>query len=168
MLCTALFAQNYRCDWNVVDQGGGLMTSTNFRATPSVGQTAIGLISSSNYQAFIGFWQIDTAGTGIQEEKPWRQDAPLATVLYAPAPNPSAGSAQIRYSLATESQVTLRLFDLTGRSRLTLVSSRQEPGKYSVALAPHSSSGTTRLSSGIYFLKMRAGDYQRTEKVIIE
>jgi hypothetical protein len=162
------FAQNYRCDWNVVGQGGGEMSSTNYRVGTTVGQTAIGLTTSTAYQAFIGFWQIDTAGSGIQEEKPWQQAEPFTTRLFAPTPNPCAGSAQIRYSLSTESHVMLRLFDLTGRCRVTLVNSTHKAGKYSIPLGRHSSAGTARLSSGIYFLKMQAGDYQRTEKLIIE
>ena len=68
-----LLAQTYQCNWSVVDQGGGLLSSTSFRATPSVGQTAIGVITSTNFQGFIGFWQIDTAGVGIQEDRRWNQ-----------------------------------------------------------------------------------------------
>jgi hypothetical protein len=162
-LAMSLPAQNYRCDWYVLDQGGGTMTSTSYRAMPSVGQTAIGIITSTSYQAFIGFWQIDTAGTGIQEEKPWQQGAPLMTMLYAPAPNPCVGPALIRYSLAAEAHVSLRLFDLSGRCVRTLVDGAQRPGRYS-AFIPHPSS----LSKGVYFLKMKAGEYQATRKLILQ
>lgn len=160
--CTALLAQNYRCDWSVVGQGGGVMTSTSFQAGTTVGQTAIGLTASTAYQAFVGFWQIDTTTTGVREENHWSAGGSLVTMLYAPAPNPCAGIAQIRYSLATDEHVSLRLFDISGRCVRTLVAGSQRPGSYS-SLIPHPST----LSRGVYFLKMRAGDYLATRKLVL-
>jgi hypothetical protein len=157
-----LFAQNYQCNWSVFDQGGGLMTSTSFKATPSVGQTAIGIITSTSFQGFIGFWQIDTAGVGIQEENHWNATEPLVTMLYSPFPNPCAGNAQIRYSLTIESRVSLQLFDLTGRNVATLVNGTQPAGRYSVPLS------SVRLSAGVYFVKLQAGNYCSTRKLIVE
>src|SRR5512136_2852646 len=82
--CSLCFAQNYRCDWNVVGQGGGSMSSASYQAGTTVGQTAVGQIAGTAYQAFIGFWQIDTTSTGIQEERQWSEQQPLTTMLYAP------------------------------------------------------------------------------------
>lgn len=162
------FAQNYQCNWSVIDQGGGLMSSTAFRATPSVGQTAIGIITSTNFQGFIGFWQIDTAASGVREDEHWTVESPLVTRLFDPAPNPGPGNALIRYSLATETHVTLRLFDLAGRNVAVLVNAVQRAGQYSVPLTPHSAFRTPHLSSGVYFLKFRTEDYQATRKLIIQ
>jgi hypothetical protein len=161
-LCgSVLFAQNYQCNWSVVDQGGGLMTSTSYRATPSVGQTAIGLISSTGYQAYIGFWQIDTATSGIHEESRGQAEAPLVTMLYAPFPNPLSSSCVLRYSLSAGTHVSLQLFDLTGRSVEVLVNSTQQPGRYSLAL-------NRPLARGVYFLALRTADYQATRKLILQ
>jgi len=159
-----LFAQNYQCNWSVFDQGGGLMSSTNFRATPSVGQTAIGVITSTNFQGFIGFWQIDTAGVGIQEDQHWNTAEPLVTALFAPFPNPAprSGNVNARYSLAAASRVSLQLFDLTGRNVATLVNGTQPAGRYSVPLT------SARPVAGVYFLKLRAGDYSATRKLVVE
>jgi hypothetical protein len=159
-----LLAQNYQCNWSVVDQGGGLMSSTSFRATPSVGQTAIGLMTSTSFQGFIGFWQIDTAGVGIQEDQHWNPTEPLVTALYAPFPSPSprSGNMNARYSLAAPSRVSLQLFDLTGRNIATFVNGTQPAGRYSVPLI------TTRPAAGVYFLKLRVGDYCATRKLVVE
>jgi len=162
-----LFAQSYQCNWSVFDQGGGLMSSTSFRATPSVGQTATGIITSTSFQGFIGFWQIDTVGVGIQEDRHWNSIEPLVTALYAPFPNPSPRSRNLNapYSLAAASRVSLQLFDLTGRCIATLVNGTQPAGRYSVPLtAAHG----TLTASGVYFLKLRAGEYQATRKLVIE
>jgi len=168
-LCgSVVFAQNYQCNWSVIDQGGGMMSSTSFRAMPSVGQTAIGIITSTSFQGFIGFWQIDTAASGIREDEHWTVESPLVTRLFDPAPNPGPGNALIRYSLATETHVTLRLFDLAGRNVAVLINAVQRAGQYSVPLISHSAFRTPHLSSGVYFLKMSAGDYRATRKLIVQ
>src|SRR5512137_1149136 len=82
-------AQNNQVNWSVVDIGGGEMGSPSYRTGVSVGQTAAGLITGTAYQAFIGFWQIDTSEVGISEEQHWTVEEPLTTALYAPHPNPS-------------------------------------------------------------------------------
>jgi hypothetical protein len=161
ILPAVLSAQNYRCDWNVVGIGGGDMSSASYRAGTTIGQTAVGFITSTSYQGFIGFWQIDTVSTGISEDAHWSATEPLVTMLGAPYPNPCPGQATIRYSLASASRVDIRLFDLSGRASSTLVSSAQPAGRYSLHL------DAQRLADGIYFLKMRTPDYQATRKLVI-
>jgi hypothetical protein len=161
-----LLAQTYQCNWSVVDQGGGLMSSTIFRATPSVGQTAIGLMTSTSFQGFIGFWQIDTSAGGIQENEHRTAESPFVTRLFDPAPNPGPGNAFIRYSLATETHVTLRLFDLAGRNVRSLVNARQKPGNYQLRISDFQT-GASRLARGVYFVKMRTDCFQATRKLIL-
>jgi hypothetical protein len=164
VLCgSVVFAQNYRCDWNVVGLGGGDMISASYRAGTTVGQTAIGQITGTIYQAFIGFWQIDTASTGIKDEAHWNAVEPLVTMLYATAPNPAPVGMLplIRYSLAAEGPVMIQLFDLTGRTVQTLVSSNQAAGRYS--LRPTGAA----IPRGVHFLKMRTTEYQATRKLVV-
>jgi hypothetical protein len=166
MLCgTVAWAQHYRCDWSVVDQGGGATSSASYRSTASAGQSAVGWTAGAAYQTFIGFWQVDTVLLGVKEEKRGSETGPLVTALYSPFPNPCRSLPAVRYSLAAEARVTLRLFDLAGRNVATLVNSVQQPGRYSPQLA---AAGRTRFSAGVYFLKLRAGDYTATRKVVIE
>jgi hypothetical protein len=159
MLATA---QNYRCDWSVAGLGGGDMSSTTYRAGATVGQTAVGQIAGTAYQAFIGFWQIDTASTGIMDEAHWSAAEPLVTMLYAPYPNPGPGFSNVRYSLASEATVSLQLFDLSGRAVRTLVNSAQPAGRYGVRL------GTWDLARGVYFVKLSTPVYQVTRKIVLE
>jgi hypothetical protein len=47
----------YRLDWLVpLTGGGGPANSTNYKANITVGQTAIGASSSTNYKAGLGYW----------------------------------------------------------------------------------------------------------------
>ncbi len=54
----AMTSTNYRLDWfnPLTGAGGGPMSSPNFRADVTVGQTAIGTESSMNYRVGLGFW----------------------------------------------------------------------------------------------------------------
>jgi hypothetical protein len=168
------FAQNYRCDWNVVGIGGGDMSSAAYRCGSTVGQTAVGLTTSSAYQAFIGFWQID-APVGVQEEAKWPSGPVLKTELRPPAPNPATSHLAIRYALAADAPVTLQVHDLTGRVVRTLVSSSLKRGTYNMTWNRTDDRGRL-LGSGVYFVKFRAGppagaragDYRQTEKLVLQ
>ncbi len=53
----AMSSPNYRLDWFVPLIGsGGMASSTNYTVTFTVGQSAIGTLSSSSYQTCLGFW----------------------------------------------------------------------------------------------------------------
>ncbi|MGB9593551.1 MAG: hypothetical protein ACPL7R_05390 [Anaerolineae bacterium] len=54
----AMTSSNYRLDWFTpgTSSGGGTSTSSNYVAHITVGQTAIGTMSSSNYKVNLGYW----------------------------------------------------------------------------------------------------------------
>jgi len=54
----AMTSTNYRLDWftPLNSSGGGVASSTNYSANFSVGQTAIGTSSSTNYGGCLGYW----------------------------------------------------------------------------------------------------------------
>jgi hypothetical protein len=67
----AMSSDNYRLDWftPLTGSGGGPGGSTHYAVNFTVGQTAIRVASSANYQACLGYW----CGTGRQ----WRVYLPL-------------------------------------------------------------------------------------------
>jgi len=53
----AMNSANYRLDWLVpLSGGGGHANSGNYAVDFTVGQTAIGNASSTNYNSSLGFW----------------------------------------------------------------------------------------------------------------
>jgi hypothetical protein len=54
----AMSSTNYRLDWftPLTSGGGGAASSTNYAVNLTVGQTAIGPSSSTNYQVGLGYW----------------------------------------------------------------------------------------------------------------
>jgi hypothetical protein len=158
-------AQNYRCDWSVNGIGGGEMTGA-YKCGSTVGQTAAGQLTGTSYWALIGFWQPE-GQTGVREQTYSPTQGPLATRLYAPQPNPFRAHLAIRYSLATEGQVSLRVHDLTGRVVRTLADGVMRPGRYSLNWSGMDDHGR-QLARGVYFCRFSTGDYRSTEKVVLQ
>ena len=54
----AMSSTNFNLDWFVplTGGGGGTSASANYAVNFTVGQTAIGTMSSTNYQLGLGFW----------------------------------------------------------------------------------------------------------------
>jgi hypothetical protein len=88
----------------------------------------------------------------------------LVTALQAVYPNPCPVNArsQIRYSLASEGRVSVKVFDLAGKMISNLVEQTQKPGSYSVSLAPQ-----VRLARGVYFVKLVTDNSQDAQKLVL-
>ena len=158
------FAQSYCCDWQVVAIGGGEMAG-DYRCGATAGQTAAGYMNSPLYQASIGFWQTDIQ-VGIKDEPAEPSLGPLVTRLERVVPNPFRSQLVIRYSLAAEGLVVLRVHDLTGRVVRTLVNARQQPGRYSLSWNGRDDQGRL-LGNGVYFCKLATGSYRSTRKLVL-
>ena len=159
------YAQTYKCDWSVVGIGGGDMTGA-YRCGSTAGQTAAGFITGSDYWALIGFWQPE-GQTGVREQAYSPNQGPLVTHLYSPFPTPAVRSVTIRYSLAAEGRVALRVHDLTGRVVRTLCTSSMKRGAYSIVWNGADDRGR-ELARGVYFCRFTAGDYRATEKLVLQ
>jgi hypothetical protein len=164
ILCGSIgLAQNYRCDWSVNGIGGGKMTGA-YTCGATAGQTAAGQITGSNYWALIGFWQPEGA-TGVREQAYSPNAGPLVTRLHSPFPTPFVRGVTIRYSLAAEGRVSLRVHDLTGRVVRTLADNVMRPGRYSLSWNGTDDRGR-ELARGVYFCRLTAGDFRATEKLV--
>ncbi len=76
-------------------------------------------------------------------------------------PNPFTTLSSITYSLARESDLTLRVVDLAGRELLHENYTDMEPGQHSISL-----SGTS-FQPGIYFYSISSSGYTVTKKMVI-
>lgn len=87
---------------------------------------------------------------------------PLATglSLSPPAPNPSRGSAAIRFTLPTSSRVDISVHDVMGRRLQTVVSGTLMAGQ-------HSQSVRMNFAPGGYFVRMVANGQQRVQKMVV-
>ncbi|HEX7358642.1 MAG TPA: T9SS type A sorting domain-containing protein [Ignavibacteriaceae bacterium] len=76
-------------------------------------------------------------------------------------PNPFNPTTQIRFSLAEQSQVTLKVYNILGKEIATLVNDVQSSGVHEVSF---DGSG---LASGVYFYTLQAGKFTETRKMIL-
>ena len=100
---------------------------------------------------------------------------PSQYMLFQNYPNPFNPSTKIRYSIPSTSieavhpdklgqvapSVQLKVYDILGREVTTLVNKNQQPGNYEVEF------NASQLSSGVYFYKLKAGNYTSIKKMIL-
>ncbi|MDX1700560.1 MAG: kelch repeat-containing protein [Melioribacteraceae bacterium] len=85
--------------------------------------------------------------------------------LYNNYPNPFNPSTIIKYSIPKQTNVTLKVFDALGSEVATLIDKENPQGKYEIEFDP--SADGVGLSSGIYFYRLRTGDFVETKKMIL-
>lgn len=90
---------------------------------------------------------------------PDTQDKPAGFALFQNVPNPFNPETTIRYRLAESVQVRLDIYDVTGQ----LVRS-QVAGEHR-ALWNGRDNGGNEVSSGIYFYRLKAGDFEDTKRM---
>ena len=105
-----------------------------------------------------GVFRSQQSTTGIE-----RSSAPLPRQfnLGQNYPNPFNPSTDIRFTLSSERQVTLKVFDIRGREITTLLYEKRQAGEY---LVHWNAAG---LPSGIYFYCLQAGKYMETKKMLV-
>jgi hypothetical protein len=79
--------------------------------------------------------------------------------------NPSSGPRTIRFTLDAPAHVQASVFDVSGRLVARVVDGAMEAGSHQVDWNG-TATGATRLSRGIYFLRLRAGTETRVGKLI--
>jgi hypothetical protein len=83
-----------------------------------------------------------------------------ARVSFTIAPNPLARTATVRYSLPKAGLVTFDLYDVTGRQVLARTIAAGRAGTASLDLR--------RLEAGVYIVKVNAGDFSTTQKLVVQ
>jgi hypothetical protein len=88
--------------------------------------------------------------------------APTHFQLYPSFPNPFNPETRIRYELGASGQVTLAVYDVSGKRICTLVTTQQGPGSYGVVWDGKDDSGK-EVASGVYLVRLhvRSGEGMR-------
>lgn len=87
---------------------------------------------------------------------------PLILTLMPPSPNPASGIVSLAYSLAKASTADMAIFDVQGRKVADLFRDRHvEAGEGFVNF------DVSRLSSGIYFVKLTTSTHSLTRKLVV-
>jgi len=76
-------------------------------------------------------------------------------------PNPFNPTTKIKYQIPELSLVTLKIYDVLGSEITTLVNEKKHSGSFEVEF------DAEQLPSGIYFYRLRAGNYVETKKMVL-
>lgn len=80
-------------------------------------------------------------------------------------PNPFRGQTVIKYALPKDAHVTLEIYDISGRKVKTLVNGFEKAG-WKTAVWNGTNDKGEKVKSGIYFYRMKAGEFLKTRKMV--
>lgn len=165
--------------WVIIGDGGssdsigGLQPSfnpNNYYLGVTVGEPCnqISYAGAGSYTGYFGFWWPDVIPPvyeGIEEE-PGAGAQRFITFLAPPSPNPSKGRVTIQYGVSDEREMSLAVYDLSGRLVKNLARGKPGPGNYTITWTGESETGT-RVPQGLYILRYEAGDFKKAEKLLM-
>jgi len=76
-------------------------------------------------------------------------------------PNPFNPTTNINFSISADANVLLNIFDISGKQVMTVLNEHKSAGQYSVQV------NGGNLSSGIYYYKIKAGDFTAIKKMTL-
>ncbi len=123
-----------------------------------------GLVFNSNGDLFISSFsddnivKVSNLPVGIEDENIFVADDFSLEQNY---PNPFNPSTSIQYRVSSNSNVSLKVYDVLGNEVATLVNEEKSAGSYEIKF------NAAGLSSGIYFYKLQAGSMVETKKMIL-
>ena len=83
-------------------------------------------------------------------------------VLYQNYPNPFNPTTKIQFSIPKSEFVTLKVFDLLGKEISVLINEDMHAGNHSFIF------DASKLSSGVYFYTIKAGEFNSTKKLLFQ
>jgi hypothetical protein len=92
-------------------------------------------------------------------------EVPAVFSLAQNSPNPFNPVTTLRFGLPQPAQVTLKVYDGAGRLCATLLERAPLPGGFHALTWRGIDDAGRRLSSGIYFCRIEAGDFRATSKM---
>ncbi|MCF7803310.1 MAG: DUF4957 domain-containing protein [Candidatus Marinimicrobia bacterium] len=96
---------------------------------------------------------------GVQDET--EDGLPVAYELQQNYPNPFNPTTTIRFALPQAGQTTITVYNVMGQRVATLMNKKLEAGSYSVEF------DGTGLASGMYFYRLRSGDFTKVNKMLL-
>ena len=89
------------------------------------------------------------------------QDMPTVFALDRVAPNPTASASTVRFAMPDAGAVSVSVYDLLGREVATLAQGEMAAGWHTASI------DASRLSAGVYVVRMQAGSFQATQRMTV-
>ena len=136
--------------WNMNEGNGANMLDKS-------GNNNQGIINNAVYSLGIDYSLL----VGIKELEDNVSQIPDEFALFQNYPNPFNPTTNIKYQIAKQGNVTLKVFDIIGNEITTLIDREHSPGLYEIKF------DANKLTSGIYFYKISHEDYLITKKMLL-
>ncbi|MGH7596678.1 MAG: T9SS type A sorting domain-containing protein [bacterium] len=169
--CSEGLAQVSKIEWSSFNLGFSTPSSANTRICAAIGQSFVGTTQNASTQVVSGFLvhpSISGLKTAVEEKTQEESQLPTSYELEQNYPNPFSPSGTfvnpsttIAFALPKPSEVTLKIFDASGREVATLVEGRLPAGKHEVVL------DASPFSSGVYFYRLQAGEFSQTRRLML-
>jgi hypothetical protein len=157
-----LLASNDREYWDETElaSGGGGHVHPIFKRSDGSGITELVWARIESGTSTSLMHSFDGAVTGLRD-RVW--DGPVAAAY----PNPSSGSTAIRFSIAAGCEVTIGIYDCSGRLVARMAESRfMERGSHEMIWDGYDRSGR-KSATGIYFIRIEYGGLVMTRKIVL-
>jgi hypothetical protein len=156
----------YMFRWYVIAPGGGYSSSGSHTTKfISVGQVFTGNAQDSNYKIFSGYIaKPDSEQSDVREEQ--KGQLPYAFELSQNYPNPFNPITNIQFCLSKQGHVRLYIYNILGQKVTTLLNEIL-PAGYKIVTWDGTDDNNNEVASGVYFYKLRAGEYSETKEMIL-
>lgn len=150
---------------DIISNGGTKASSGGYISEGTLSQFAAcsPWLTSSGFQAVIGFWHPSGGSPGIEEYYEDLGAKGYVNSLYACNPNPVRNHAILQYSIAQEGMVMLEIYNTLGQRVASLVDGTQPPGVYTVTWRVR----LDGLPAGVYFYRLKTADYTKVRKLVV-
>jgi hypothetical protein len=91
---------------------------------------------------------------------------PTTFALSQNYPNPFNPNTEIKYQIPKDGRVIMKIYNVMGQEVVTLVDGDLETGYYTATWNARNSRGS-EVSAGIYFCRMKAGEFSQTRKMVL-
>jgi hypothetical protein len=117
---------------------------------------------NSDRDIYFDRFENPSGGTGVHGRSPVPEKAYLAQNV----PNPFNPTTVISFGLAAGGSVSLRVYDVSGGLVRVLVDGRRPAGHHEAHWDSRDETGAV-VASGVYFYRLKAGDYSETRKMVL-
>lgn len=98
---------------------------------------------------------------GLTDVEDLGKAVPTSFNLAQNYPNPFNPSTKIKFALPSEQMVSLKIYNVLGQEVATIVDQQMKAGSYSFDF------NASKLSSGVYFYRIQAGNFGMTKKMLL-
>ena len=110
---------------------------------------------------FYWAWDFDKQEPNLPTDVEDQTSVPLTFSMEQNYPNPFNPTTTIVYTIPMTSEVTLKVYNLLGQVVADISQGKQIAGKYTIIF------DASRLTTGVYFYQIEAGDFHATKKMLL-